>query len=162
MTRVIFLVIILFASPIHAGDWVNLPVEEWRISRDAPPWLRQAALRSSILWCRADKSLCRPFKTVPDPLANIVIGYTPPEFIGMALLSPDFRPLVVISETDVPYLARQREEAFALLLHEMGHALCGCDAHHVGLSTGVMSPELGKTPHVPNRADVALLRRGTR
>src|SRR5690606_2944549 len=101
MTRVIFLVIILFASPIHAGDWVNLPVEEWRISRDAPPWLRQAALRSSILWCRADKSLCRPFKTVPDPLANIVIGYTPPEFIGMALLSPDFRPLVVISETDV-------------------------------------------------------------
>jgi hypothetical protein len=158
----LLLALLFFAQPLSAGDWVNLRVEEWRISSSAPRWLRQAALRSSILWCRADKTLCRPFKTTPDSLANIIVGPTIEDFAGMTLLSPDWRPLLVVNEDEVGYLATHRNEAFALLMHEMGHALCGCDDHHVGLYTGVMSPELGKTPHTPNRADVALLRRGMR
>jgi len=93
-------------------------------------------------------------------MANIGIGPAPAELVAVTYLSPDFYPFIMVNEVDVEHLSTHREDAFALLLHEMGHALCGCDAHLTDTSAGVMSFELAKdTPHFPTERDVALLRK---
>lgn len=160
MTRLL-LVLLLLCLPARADSGPKgLIIQEWRISSEAPAWLRRAALRGATLWGKAHPAFQRRFRTVEPAMANIGIGPAPAELVAVTYLSPDFYPFIMVNEVDVEHLSTHREDAFALLLHEMGHALCGCDAHLTDTSAGVMSFELAKdTPHFPTERDVALLRK---
>jgi hypothetical protein len=157
----ILIALLLLCLPARADSGPQgLIVQEWRIASDAPPWLRQAALRGATLWGKAHPGFKRRFRTVSPAMANIGIGPTPPEFMAVTYISPEFHPYLMVNETDVAHLASHRREAFALLLHEMGHALCGCDAHLFDTSAGVMAFELADdVPHFPTKRDVELLRK---
>jgi hypothetical protein len=112
--------------PWDGIEWGRQPIRELRVHRDAPIWLRQAAVDAAREWCRWDQSLCLQVKVV-DQDENVIIE---PELekhaaAGYASWSSwgDRPVLLIVDREQAP------DSIGEILAHEVGHGLCGCAGH---------------------------------
>jgi hypothetical protein len=136
------------AALSHAAEgWVLQPLVALRVSSQTPPWLRELVSQARDEWASADPRLFVPVVETLPGLENI--HYQPttdPTHVGETNLRSDGGPTIVIWP--------RHEDAYSVVLHELGHALCGCGLH---LAEGVMRPKSNVTRQLVTRVETDLV-----
>lgn len=130
-----------------AEDWALRPLAVIRISSRTPGWLRELVGDARDEWAAVDPRLFVPIvETIPG---EENIHYQPTSdasHVGETNLRSDEGPSIVIWP--------KHEDAYSVVLHELGHALCGCGVH---LDSGVMRAKSNVSRQVVTRLDAELI-----
>jgi hypothetical protein len=129
------------------ADWALRPVSALRVSSQTPSWLKELVSEARDEWAATDPRLFVPIVETLPGLENI--HYQPtsdPSHVGETNLRSDGEPSIVIWP--------KHEDAYSVVLHELGHALCGCGVH---LDDGVMRAKSNVTRQSVQNIDAEVI-----